>query len=41
MRNIFIIYHRYGRAKMEVKLKELFGSNMPENGRIGGGEIGK
>lgn len=30
------IFYRYGRAKMEVKLKELFGEDMHETGRQGG-----
>ena len=34
-----MLYARFGRAKMEVKLKELFGDHMPETGRTGGGEI--
>jgi hypothetical protein len=34
-----MLYARYGRAKMEMKLKELFGANMMETGREGG-EIG-
>lgn len=34
-----MLYARYGRAKMELKLRELFGDDMPENGRVGGGEI--
>ena len=28
--------YRYGKAKMESKLKELFGHNMEETGREGG-----
>eukprot|EP01038_Epipyxis_sp_PR26KG_P008240 gene8240-11152_t len=31
-----ILYARYGRAKMEMKLKELFGEDMHETGRQGG-----
>eukprot|EP01041_Mallomonas_annulata_P013650 gene13650-29003_t len=31
-----MLYARYGRVKMETKLKELFGENMHENGREGG-----
>ena len=31
-----MLYARYGRAKMEMKLKELFGENMLETGRQGG-----
>mmetsp|Transcript_5634 Transcript_5634/g.5833 ORF Transcript_5634/g.5833 Transcript_5634/m.5833 type:complete len:254 (+) Transcript_5634:80-841(+) len=31
-----MLYARYGRVKMETKLKELFGENMHENGRQGG-----
>jgi Ca2+-binding EF-hand superfamily protein len=31
-----MLYARYGRTKMEVKLKELFGANMLETGREGG-----
>ena len=30
------VYFRYGKAKMEIKLKELFGHNMQETGREGG-----
>jgi hypothetical protein len=30
------ILYRYGRVKMEIKLKELFGEDMHENGREGG-----
>lgn len=33
-----MLYARYGRAKMEHKLKELFGDDMQENG-VQGGEI--
>ncbi len=31
-----MLYARYGRSKMEIKLKELFGVNMLETGREGG-----
>lgn len=31
-----MLYARYGRVRMETKLKELFGENMHENGRQGG-----
>lgn len=31
-----MLYARYGRVKMETKLKELFGENMHETGREGG-----
>eukprot|EP01035_Chromulina_nebulosa_P035294 gene35294-47425_t len=31
-----LLYARYGRSKMEVKLKELFGEDMHETGRQGG-----
>lgn len=31
-----MLYARYGRAKMETKLRELFGENMHETGREGG-----
>jgi len=31
-----MLYARYGRIKMETKLKELFGENMHETGREGG-----
>ena len=31
-----LLYARYGRAKMEVKLKELFGEDMHETGTQGG-----
>jgi len=31
-----LLYARYGRAKMESKLKELFGEDMHETGRQGG-----
>jgi Ca2+-binding EF-hand superfamily protein len=34
-----MLFARFGRAKMELKLRELFGDEMPENGRVGGGEI--
>lgn len=34
-----MLYARHGRVKMEAKLKQIFGNNMPENGKIGGGEI--
>merc|ERR1712070_727847 len=33
-----MLFERYGRAKMEMKLKELFGTDMKEAGK-GGGEI--
>ena len=31
-----MLYARFGRTKMEVKLKELFGEDMHETGREGG-----
>lgn len=34
-----MLYARYGRVKMETKLKELFGDVTPVNGVLGGGEI--
>jgi hypothetical protein len=33
---IYMCIYRYGKAKMESKLKELFGHNMEETGREGG-----
>ena len=35
-----MLYERYGRQKMEAKLKGLFGHNMQETGTQGG-EVGR